>query len=238
MKKFSDLVYLKLSNVLKITFIFILIVNLILIFSISKVFEKGGDIAFLRGQLTEFSLMIYDIASGIHSKEYVKVSLLEDLRKTQPILNKYKNENWSKDFSDFLQKFNKFIENPNKKLADDMFLLAEDLNRKLLEIDIESRKFSSIGIIIIVFLNVIFIGILGFFLINYAYRLSIEFSEPLLEIRNILSKIAFGSIEIPISYKGNIVEVFDIFESIEMLRKDLYETKLRIQEILRKYRED
>ena len=119
-----------------------------------------------------------------------------------------------------------------------MFLLAEDLNRKLLEIDIESRKFSSIGIIIIVFLNVIFIGILGFFLINYAYRLSIEFSEPLLEIRNILSKIAFGSIEIPISYKGNIVEVFDIFESIEMLRKDLYETKLRIQEILRKYRED
>lgn len=238
MKKFSDLVYLKLSNVLKITFIFILIVNLILIFSISKVFEKGGDIAFLRGQLTEFSLMIYDIASGIHSKEYVKVSLLEDLRKTQPILNKYKNENWSKDFSDFLQKFNKFIENPNKRLADNMFLLAEDLNRKLLEIDIESRKFSSIGIIIIVFLNVIFIGILGFFLINYAYRLSIEFSEPLLEIRNILSKIAFGSIEIPISYKGNIVEVFDIFESIEMLRKDLYETKLRIQEILRKYRED
>lgn len=238
MKKFSDLVYLKLSNVLKITFIFILIVNLILIFSISKVFEKGGDIAFLRGQLTEFSLMIYDIASGIHSKEYVKVSLLEDLRKTQPTLNKYKNENWSKDFSDFLQKFNKFIENPNKRLADDMFLLAEDLNRKLLEIDIESRKFSSIGIIIIVFLNVIFIGILGFFLINYAYRLSIEFSEPLLEIRNILSKIAFGSIEIPISYKGNIVEVFDIFESIEMLRKDLYETKLRIQEILRKYRED
>jgi len=238
MKKFSDLVYLKLSNVLKITFIFILIVNLILIFSISKVFEKGGDIAFLRGQLTEFSLMIYDIASGIHSKEYVKVSLLEDLRKTQPILNKYKNENWSKDFSDFLQKFNKFIENPNKRLADDMFLLAEDLNRKLLEIDIESRKFSSIGIIIIVFLNVIFIGILGFFLINYAYRLSIEFSEPLLEIRNILSKIAFGSIEIPISYKGNIIEVFDIFESIEMLRKDLYETKLRIQEILRKYRED
>ncbi|MEO0224806.1 MAG: hypothetical protein ABIL76_06940 [candidate division WOR-3 bacterium] len=237
MKKFSDLVYLKLSNVLKITFIFILIVNLILIFSISKVFEKGSDIAFLRGQLTEFSLMIYDIASGIHSKEYVKVSLLEDLRKIQPILNKYKNENWSKDFSNFVQKFNKFIENPSKELADDMFLLAEDLNRKLLEIDIESRKFSSIGIIIIVILNVIFIGVLGFFLINYAYKLSIEFSEPLLEIKNILSKIAFGSIEVPVSYNGNIVEVFDIFESIETLRKDLYETKLRIQEILRKYRE-
>ncbi|MFZ8846344.1 MAG: hypothetical protein ACO2O6_04010, partial [Candidatus Hydrothermia bacterium] len=71
----------------------------------------------------------------------------------------------------------------------------------------------------------------------YAYKLSLEFSNPLLEIRYILSKIAFGSIETPISYKGNIVEVFDIFESIETLRKDLYETKLRIQEILRKYRE-
>jgi len=237
MKRFSDLVYLKLSNVLRITFILILIVNLILIFSISKIFEKGNDISFLRGQLTEFSLMIYDISSGIHSKEYVKVSLLEDLERTQPILNKYKDENWSRDFSDFLQKFNKFIDNPNKRLADNMFLMAEDLNRKLLEIDTESRKFSSIGIIVIVFLNVIFIGILGFFIINYAYRLSIEFSEPLLEIRNILSKIAFGSIEIPIGYKGNIVEVFDIFESIETLRKDLYETKLRIQEILKKYRE-
>ncbi len=237
MKKFSDLIYLKLSNVLKLTFILVLIVNLILIFSVSKVFEKGSDIAFLRGQLTGFSLMIYDIVSGIHSREYVKASLSEDLRRIQPILNKYKNENWLKDFSDFLQKFNKFLENPNKKLADDMFLLAEDLNRKLLEIDIESRKFSSVGMIVIVFLNVIFIGFIGFFLINYAYKLSIEFSDPLLDIRNILSKIAFGSIEVPITYKGNIVEVSDIFESIETLRKELYETKLRIQEILKKYRE-
>lgn len=237
MRKFSDIVFSRLSNAFRNLFIAIIVINGILLFSLSKIFEKSSDIGFLRGQLTSFSLMIYDIIAGIHSKEFAKLSLSESINKTEPMLKKYKDDVWSMDFEKFIEKFKLFIENPTQKTANEMFLLAENLNRKLIEIDEESRKISSIGVIVVIALNVIFLGILGLFMINYAYRLSSEFSEPLFEIRNIISRIAVGSIDKVVEYEGNIEEVHDIFQSIETLRQDLHESKLRIQEILKKYRE-
>ncbi len=237
MKKFSEIISSRLIYIFRIVVLSIIIINVILIFAISKVFEKSSDIGFLRGQLTTFSLMIYGITSGIHSKEYARISLSENLRRTLPLLDKYKGEKWSDKFSNFIDNFNKFIESPSKTKADNMFSIAEELNRDLLDIDTESRKIASVGIIIVVILNILFVGLVGYLLINYAYKLASEFSEPLIEIRNILSKIALGSIEKHVEYEGNVEELYDIFESIETLRKDLQESKQRIQEILRKYRE-
>ncbi len=237
MKKFSEIISSRLIYVFRIVVLSIVIINVILIFAISKVFEKSSDIGFLRGQLTTFSLMIYDITSGIHSKEFARISLSENLRRTLPLLDKYKGEKWSDKFSDFIDNFNKFIESPSKARADNMFLMAEELNRSLLDIDAESKKIASIGVTIVVILNIVFVGIIGFLLINYAYKLASEFSEPLIEIRNILSKITLGSIEKSVEYRGDVEELYDIFESIETLRKDLQESKSRIQEILRRYRE-
>lgn len=237
MKKFSDIVFSRLSNVFRSLFIAIIVINGVLLFSLSKIFEKSSDIGFLRGQLTSFSLMIYDVIAGIHSKEFAKLSLSESINRTEPILKKYRDDVWSRDFERFIEKFKLFIENPTQRTANEIFLLAENLNRKLIEIDEESRKISSMGVIVVIVLNILFLGALGFFMINYTYKLSSEFSAPLLEIRNIISKIAIGSIDKAVKYEGNIEEVYDIFQSIETLREDLYQSKLRIQEILRKYRE-
>ncbi|MEO0144669.1 MAG: hypothetical protein ABIL49_02825 [candidate division WOR-3 bacterium] len=237
MKKFSELIFSRLSNAFKLVFFLIALINLILIFALSKVFEKSSDIGFIRGQLTSFSLMIYSVISNIHSKEYARVSFSENLKRTMPVLNKYKGESWASKFSKFIEDFNKFIESPDKRKADNMFVFAEDLNRELIEIDSESRRIASIGVIIVIILNVAFVGFVGILMIRYSYNLSLEFSEPLIEIRNILSRIALGSIEKGFEYRGNIEEVYEIYESIETLRKDLHESKLRIQEILRRYRE-
>ncbi len=237
MKKFSEIIFSKLSNTFKIIFLFVTIINIILIFTLSKVFEKSNDIGFIRGQLTSFSLMIYSVISNIHSKEYAKVSFSENFKKTLPVINKYKGDRWANEFLKFTDDFSKFIENPDKKKADNMFKIAEELNRELLEIDSESRKITTFGVIFVIILNIVFIGFVGILMVRHSYKLSVEFSEPLIEIRNILSRIALGSIERKFDYKGNIEEVHEIFESIETLRKDLHESKLRIQEILRRYRE-